>query len=184
MDIRIRLHDLEFKPYISTDQLRQCIQQMGAALTTDYKGRNPLFLGVLNGAFVFAADLLRACDMDCEISFIRLSSYAGTQSSGSVATVIGLQMDVTGRDVVIVEDIVDSGRTLHEFLPELWKLEPASVRIAALLLKPDALEFDVNVDYIGFEIPSRFVVGYGLDYNGLGRNLPDIWQLDMEGVSV
>lgn len=179
MDPRIRIHDLHFTPFISAGQLQQRIDEMGAALTAEYKGRNPLFLGVLNGAFVFAADLLRACDMDCEMSFIRLASYAGTVSSGAVATVIGLREDVRGRDIIIVEDIVDSGRTLHQFLPDLWKLEPASVKIAALLVKPDAMEFEVKTDFIGFEIPPKFVVGYGLDYNGLGRNLKDIWQLEV-----
>ncbi len=177
----MRLHDLEFVPFLSAEDLKQRVEEMGAALTADYQGRTPLLLGVLNGAFIFAADLMRACQMDCEMSFIRLASYAGTASSGSVATVIGLREDVRGRDVIIVEDIVDSGRTLHEFLPDLWKLEPASVRIAALLVKPEALEFEVKIDYTGFEIPSKFVVGYGLDYDGLGRNLADIWQLgDLE----
>lgn len=174
----MRLHDLEFGPFISAEQVKQRVGELGAALTADYKSRTPLLLGVLNGAFIFAADLIRACDMDCEISFIRLASYAGTASSGAVATVIGLREDVRGRDVIIVEDIVDSGRTLHEFLPDLWKLEPASVRVAALLVKPEALEFEIKVDYTGFEIPSKFVVGYGLDYNGLGRNVEGIWQLE------
>ncbi len=181
MNNRIRLHDLEFAPFISEEQLQQRINEMGAAITADFKGRNPMFLGVLNGAFIFAADLIRACDMDCEISFIRLASYSGTASSGSVATVIGLREDVRGRHVIIVEDIVDSGRTLHQFLPDLRELEPASISIAALLVKPDAMEFEVKPDYVGFEIPMKFVVGYGLDYNGLGRNLKEIRQLIVEG---
>ncbi len=176
-DHLIQLHDLQFRPYLLAADIQARVQQLGKAIKKRYADQNPLFLGVLNGAFVFAADLLRACDFDCEISFIKLSSYRGTQSTGDVATLIGLEQSIAGRHVIIVEDIVDSGRTMHSLLPDLEKLGVASAEICTLLLKPDALEFDVDVRYVGFKIPSKFVVGYGLDYDELGRNLPDIYQL-------
>lgn len=178
MTSHIQLHDLRFRPMISADDLSRRVQQMGREIGERFRGQRPVLLGVLNGAFVFAADLARACDFDCEVSFIKLSSYQGTQSSGNVARLIGLETDVKDRHVIIVEDIIDSGRTIHQFLPELRKLHPASISIAVLLFKPEALEFELTMDWVGFEIPNRFVVGYGLDYNGLGRNLSNIYELD------
>lgn len=175
----IQLHDLRFRPMMDAETLSRRVQEIGREIARRYKDQRPVLLGVLNGAFVFAADLARACDIDCEVSFIKLSSYQGIQSSGNVAQLIGLEIDVKNRPVIIVEDIIDSGRTMHQFLPELRQLEPSSIAIAVLLLKPEALEFEVPIDWVGFEIPNRFVVGYGLDYNGLGRNLSDIYELDM-----
>lgn len=177
MSDTITLHDLRFRPMISAEALQIRVKELGAALRERYSDQRPIFLGVLNGAFVFAADLIRACNFDCEISFIKLSSYRGMQSTGHVSQIIGLEIEVRNRPLIIVEDIIDSGRTMHQFLPELQQLEPASVAIAALLLKPEALEFPIGIDYLGFEIENRFVVGYGLDYNGLGRNLNSIYEL-------
>lgn len=157
--------------------LQSRIAEMGAALNASLKGKNPLFISVLNGAFVFAADLIRHFEGDCEIAFVRLASYSGTQSSGQVKTVVGLDHKLKDRHLVVVEDIVDTGRTLHYFLEELRAQEPASIQTVALLRKPDALQFDLPVEQVGFDIGDRFVVGYGLDYNGLGRNLPEIYCL-------
>ncbi len=154
------------------------VQELGDAISRDYAGRRPLLLGVLNGAFIFAADLVRACSIDCEMSFIKLSSYKGTQSTGEITQMIGLETPVENRHVILVEDIIDSGHTMAHFLPALRLLQPASIAVAALLFKPDALVHPVHIDYLGFEIPNHFVVGYGLDYNGLGRNLRAIYQLE------
>ncbi|MCO6477555.1 MAG: hypoxanthine phosphoribosyltransferase [Phaeodactylibacter sp.] len=178
MKDHIKIHGLSFRPYISREQIADKVAEMGRQISRDYAGRSPLFLAVLNGAFMFAADLIRACEIDCAITFIRLSSYEGLSSSGKLKTVIGLQEeDVKGRDIVIVEDIIDTGHTMSEFLPQLATMGPASVSIAAFLVKTEALECDVDIHYTGFEIPTKFVIGYGLDYDGLGRNIPDIYQL-------
>lgn len=170
-------HDLSFQTMISEAEIRDRVREMGRMISERYRGKNPLFLAVLNGAFIFAADLMRACNIDCEISFIKLKSYQGTESTGEVAQHIGLEVDVEGRAIILVEDIIDSGKTMTEFLPKLKEMNPDSVEIASLLFKPDALEHDLKVQYVGFEIPPRFVIGYGLDYDGHGRNLPDIYQL-------
>ncbi|MCB0585555.1 MAG: hypoxanthine phosphoribosyltransferase [Phaeodactylibacter sp.] len=178
MKDNIEIHGLSFRPYISQAQIAEKIAEIGQQVSRDYKGKSPLFLAVLNGAFMFAADLIRACEIDCAISFIRLASYDGLNSSGEVKTVIGLQdEDVKGKDVVIIEDIVDTGQTMAHFVPQLEEMGPASVAIASFLVKREALESDVDIKYVGFEIPNRFVIGYGLDYDGLGRNIPDIYQL-------
>ncbi|MCB0570571.1 MAG: hypoxanthine phosphoribosyltransferase [Phaeodactylibacter sp.] len=178
MSTTITVHGLSFSPFLGAQDIQARILAMGAQISSDYEGKRPLFLAVLNGAFMFAADLLRACTVDCEIAFIRLASYDGLSSSGKVKTVIGLQEHLEGRHVIVVEDIVDSGKTLSEFLPQLREKGPASVSVAALLVKPEALEFEVPIHYKGFDIPSSFVVGYGLDYDGLGRNLPELYQLN------
>jgi hypoxanthine phosphoribosyltransferase len=170
----MQIHDLEFKPFLSALQIQDRVQAIGAALTAQYEKDNPLFISILSGAFVFASDLIRAFDAPCEIGFVKLSSYKGTRSSGDVQTVMGLEKNLEGRHLIVVEDIVDTGRTLHFFLEHLRSQKPASVCTVALLCKPDALQFEVPIDYIGFEIPDEFVVGYGLDYDGLGRNLPDL----------
>lgn len=173
----IQLHDLHFQPYITQEEIQQRVQAIGQQLQERYKGKKPIFLCVLNGSFIFAADLVRYCNINSEISFIRLSSYAGTSSTGAVTTLLGINQELKDRHVIIVEDIIDTGKTLFQFIPVLETHQPASVAICSLLLKPDAVEYDVKAEYIGFEIPSKFVVGYGLDYDGLGRNLPDIYQL-------
>jgi hypoxanthine phosphoribosyltransferase len=175
---RIQLHDLHFRPYLSEAQLQARIRELGQEIAADYQDKKPLFIGILNGAFMFTADLARACHFDADFAFVRLKSYEGTSSSGEVITMIGLKAPVEGRHLILVEDIIDTGRTLHAFLPQLQAQNPASVRIAALLSKPEARVQPLEADYTGFEIPNKFVVGYGLDYNELGRNLPAIYQLE------
>jgi len=173
----LRIHDKNFKPYISEEAIREKVSELAAVLNQDYRDKKPLFIAILNGAFMFAADLFKSLHIDAEISFIKLASYKGMKSSGQVITAIGLDIDLFDRHIVIVEDIVDTGKTLHEFLPQLWHQQPASIKIVALLQKPEARLFQLKVDYTGFEIPDKFVVGYGLDYNGLGRNTAAIYQL-------
>ncbi|HVY74108.1 MAG TPA: hypoxanthine phosphoribosyltransferase [Puia sp.] len=173
----IQVHDKRFKPYISEEDIRKKVSELAGRLSHDYRDKHPLFIGILNGSFIFAADLFRELSVEAEISFIKLASYKGTKSSGQVIASIGLDTEVFGRHVVIVEDIVDTGKTLSEFLPQLRHQQPASLKIVALLHKPGATTYPIQVDYKGFEIPDKFVVGYGLDYNGLGRNTPAIYQL-------
>lgn len=173
----VRVHDKTFGTYLTEAALQEKVAQMAAALNKDYAGKKPLFIAILNGAFMFAADLFKRLTIDAEISFIKLASYKGMKSSGNVITAIGLEMSLYGRDVVIVEDIVDTGKTLYHFLPQLQHQQPASLKIAALLHKPEAAQFPLQIDYLGFSIPNKFVVGYGLDYDGLGRNLKEIYQL-------
>ena len=177
MQKTITAHDLNFQVFLTSESIAERVASLAQQLSTDYQGQRPLIIGVLNGAFVFVADLVRQCDFECEVAFVRLASYDGTASSGEIKTVYGLDIPLEGRHVIVVEDIVDSGRMLHHFRDTLRAKNPASVRLAALLLKPEALQFPLTVDYLGFEIADKFVVGYGLDYDGLCRNLPDIYQL-------
>jgi hypoxanthine phosphoribosyltransferase len=173
----IRIHDKEFEPYLPADQIALKIQEMAGNINRDYAGKRPLFIAILNGSFIFAADIFKSITIEAEICFIKLASYKGTKSSGQVITAIGLDTDIFGRHIIILEDIVDTGRTLHEFLPQLEHQQPASLTIAALLHKPDATLYPVKIGYKGFSIPDKFVLGYGLDYNGLGRNIKEIYQL-------
>ena len=173
----VRVHDLTFVPFIDAPTIRERVRELGRIISTDYADKRPVLVGVLNGAFLFVADLVRALDVDCEVSFVKLRSYDGLSSAGAVQTLLGLDTDLRGRHVLLVEDIVDTGNTLHYFIPDLLKLQPASVELAVLLLKPEALEQDLRIKYLGFEIENRFVVGYGLDYRELGRNLPALYQL-------
>jgi hypoxanthine phosphoribosyltransferase len=173
----VTVHDKKFDIYIPEDILQQKIMEMASVISKDYKNKKPLFIAILNGSFMFAADLFKHLSIDAEVCFIKLASYKGMKSSGSIITAIGLDQDLFGRDVVIVEDIVDTGKTLNEFLPKLMHQQPATLKIASLLHKPDATKFPLMIDYIGFQIPDKFVVGYGLDYDGLGRNLKEIYQL-------
>jgi hypoxanthine phosphoribosyltransferase len=173
----IKLHDKTFDTYLSEKEIQEKVRKIADELNRDYKGRHPLFIAILNGSFMFAADLFKNLTIDAEICFIKLASYSGMKSSGKIVTAIGLDQDLFGREVVIVEDIVDTGKTLNEFLPKLQHQQPKSLKIAALLHKPEATQFPLNIDYLGFSIPNKFVVGYGLDYDGLGRNLKEIFQL-------
>jgi hypoxanthine phosphoribosyltransferase len=173
----IRVHDKEFESYLSSEEIKTAITKIAEAVNSDYSDKRPLFIAILNGAFIFAADLFKAITIDAEICFIKLASYKGTKSSGQVITAIGLDVDLVDRHVVIIEDIVDTGKTLNEFLPQLRNQRPASMKIAALLHKPEATKFPLTIDYLGFTIPDKFVVGYGLDYDGLGRNIPAIYKL-------
>jgi len=173
----VSAHELEFEPYLTEAQIMQRVQEMGEALREPFQGKYPLFIGILNGSFMFIADLVRACDIDCEVSFTKLSSYSGVASTGEVTTLIGLDADIKGREVIVVEDIVDTGKTLEKFMATLKDYEPASVTLVSLLVKPEVFKNRFDVDYIGFEIPNKFVIGYGLDYNGAGRYLKGIYQL-------
>ena len=173
----IKLHDKTFNTYLSEEEIQQKVKGIADQLNLDYKDRRPLFVAILNGSFMFAADLFKYLKIDAEISFIKLASYKGMKSSGNVITAIGLEMDLYGREVVIVEDIVDTGKTLHQFLPKLDHQQPKSLKIAALLHKPEATQYQLKIDYLGFSIPNKFVVGYGLDFDGLGRNYKEIYQL-------
>jgi hypoxanthine phosphoribosyltransferase len=174
---QIKVHDKEFGTYLSEEVILQKVKELAAAINKDYEGKRPLFVAILNGSFMFASDLFKQLTINAEICFIKLASYKGTRSTGHVITAIGLDHDLYNRHVVIIEDIVDTGKTLNEFLPQLHHQNPASLKIVALLHKPEATQFPITVDYTGFSIPNKFVVGYGLDYDGLGRNLKEIYQL-------
>jgi len=173
----LKILDKEFVPYLSEQQIQEKITILAAQLNKDYAGKKPIFLSILNGSFLFTADLFKQITIEAEVSFIKLASYKGTSSTGNVITAIGLDANVNGRDVIILEDIIDTGKTLHHYLPELASHQPASIKIAVLLNKTEALAFPVKVDYSCFDIPNKFVVGYGLDYDGLGRNNKEIYQL-------
>jgi hypoxanthine phosphoribosyltransferase len=173
----IKVHDKSFETYLSEKTIQQRVKELAAAINKDYEGKRPLFIAILNGSFMFASDLFRNLTIEAELCFIKLASYKGMKSSGKVTTSIGLEEDIYGKDIIIVEDIVDTGKTLHIFLPKLLHQQPKSLKIAALLHKSEATEYPMVIDYIGFDIPNKFVVGYGLDYDGLGRNLKEIYQL-------
>ncbi|HEV2831301.1 MAG TPA: hypoxanthine phosphoribosyltransferase [Hanamia sp.] len=173
----IKVHDKEFVPYLTSEEIEEQVQRVAEEINKDYVGKKPLFIAILNGAFIFAADLLKKVNVEAEICFIKLASYKGVKSTGKVITAIGLDIELYDRDIIIVEDIVDTGKTLSQFLPQIEHQHPASLKIAALLHKPDAMVHPIKIDYLGFTIPNKFVVGYGLDYDGLGRNIKEIYQL-------
>lgn len=176
MEKLVRLNDRDFRLYKSESEILNAVRNVAHQINEDYIGKRPLLIPVLNGSFMFASDLIKELMLDCELCFIKAASYNGT-NNGAVSTVIGLNHDIEGRHVIIIEDIVDTGNTLAKILPEFREKNPASIKIAALILKPDALQNDITVDYVGMQIPNDFIVGYGLDYNGLGRNLRDIYQV-------
>ncbi len=171
------IKDKRFEVNIPAAKIDQRVKELGAKLNEDLKNTRPIFVSVLNGSFIFAADLFREIKMEAEITFIRVSSYSGTESTGTVKSVVGIKENLEGRTVVIIEDIVDTGDTAIYLIDELKKQNPEKILFASLLLKPDALRHPVKIDYVGFEVPNDFLVGYGLDYDGLGRNLKDIYKL-------
>lgn len=173
----IRVHDKHFKPYISADKISEEVKRIAGEINKDYAGRKPLFIAILNGSFMFAADLFKEINIETEICFIKLASYKGIKSSGQVITAIGLDVDLVGREIIVIEDIVDTGNTLSKFLPQINHHHPASLKIAALLHKPEAMVHPIKIDYLGFSVPNKFLLGYGLDYDGLGRNIKEIYQL-------
>lgn len=173
----IQVHDKKFRPYINAEEIQVRIKAVADELNKDYAGKRPIFIAILNGSFMFASDLFKYVTIEAEICFIKLASYKGTKSTGNVITSIGLDEPLEGRHVVIIEDIVDTGNTLTKFLPQLHVQQPASLKIAALLQKPDALEHPLDINYLGFSVPNKFLLGFGLDYDGLGRNLGEIYQL-------
>jgi hypoxanthine phosphoribosyltransferase len=173
----IQVHDKVFEPYINPEQIAERVVSLAGRINEDYAYKKPLFLSILNGSFMFASDLFKSIIIDAEICFIKLASYKGTKSTGHVITAIGLDTDIYDRHIIIIEDIVDTGKTLSHFIPQLKHQQPASLTIASLLLKPEAIVHPLDIKYLGFSIPDKFVVGYGLDYNGLGRNLDRIYKL-------
>ncbi len=173
----IQVNGKKFQPYLTAAEIDKQIKRIGAEINENYSGKRPLFIAILNGSFMFASDLFKELSIDAEICFIKLASYKGTRSTGHVITSIGLDESLKDRHVIIIEDIVDTGKTLNEFLPQLQDQQPASLTIAALLHKPDALQFPLKIDYLGFNVPNKFLLGYGLDFDGLGRNLKEIYQL-------
>lgn len=173
---QIKLWDRYFTPFISAEDIQKRVAAMGNTISLDYTGKRPIFVAVLNGCLHFSSDLTRCFDEKCEISFVKYTSYQGMQSTGRLQQVLGLQENVFGRHVILLEDIVDSGLTLAGIFESIAALDPLSIRTATLLYKPKALKYSVKPDYVGFEIGNEFVVGYGMDYNGLGRNLPDLYQ--------
>jgi hypoxanthine phosphoribosyltransferase len=173
----VKIKDKTFKTSISQEEIQQRIKEVAARINKDMAGKNPLFLGVLNGAFMFAADLMREITIPCEISFVKLASYQGTTSTGKVKEIFGINEDLTGRNVIIIEDIVDTGRTMKQMVESLGTRRLESVHICSLFVKPDKLQEPIDVDYACFSIPNDFIVGYGLDYDQLGRNLKEIYTL-------
>ena len=173
----IKVHDKQFTPYLTEADITRQIKSIAEKINKDYEGKSPLFIAILNGSFMFASDLFKYLTIEAEISFIKLASYKGTKSTGNVITSIGLDEPLKGRHIIILEDIVDTGKTLFEFLPQLRDQQPASLKIAALLHKPDALKYQLEIDYLGFNVPNKFLIGFGLDYDGLARNLGEIYQL-------
>ncbi len=173
----IVLFDKKFIPFIAEIEIKQAIKKLALEIKQQYQGKKPLFIAILNGSFMFAADLFKELEIEAEICFIKLASYKGTKSSGQVVTAIGLDIDLTNRHVIILEDIIDTGKTLHTFLPQLLNQQPASLKVAVLLDKPEPRKFDVTIDYACFTIPNKFVLGYGLDFDGFGRNIKEIYQL-------
>lgn len=177
---KVSYNGLTFKPFITAQQIAERVEALAAQITEEYRDRNPLLVCVLNGAFPFAADLFRALNTDAEIAFVRLSSYEGMESSGCVRQVLGLTESVEGRPVIVVEDIIDTGRTMEKFLADLRCRKPTDVKLATLLFKPDSLKVPIRPDYVGFTIPPKFIIGFGLDLDGKARNLRDIYVLDDE----
>ena len=174
----VTIIDIDFELFIPYEKIRSVVEEMAEKMNTDFKDKNPLFICILNGSFMFAAEIFKRISLlNAEISFIKLASYSGTNTTGTVKELIGLNEDLTGRVVVVLEDIVDSGITIAKTIEQIKAKNPAEIKIATLLLKPDALQTEIQLDYIGIEIPNDFIVGYGLDYNGRGRNLIDIYKV-------
>lgn len=171
----IRIKDKQFKTFITEEQILKEVARVGEEINRDLADANPLFVSVLNGSFMFTADLMKHVSVPCGISFVKLASYAGTSSTGKVKELVGLNDDITGRTIVIVEDIIDTGLTMERLIETLKARNPKEIRIATLLVKPDKLKVDLDINYIAMSIPNDFIVGYGLDYDGLGRNYRDIY---------
>ena len=174
---KMQIKDKSFEPFIEADKIDKRTEQLANAINADYSEKKPLFLAILNGSFMFASDLMKKVTIPSEISFIKVSSYNNMVSSGHITELIGLAEPIFNRHIVVVEDIVDTGRTMKQIISSLAERGAKSIEVASLLVKPEALESKIEVKYLGFEIPNDFVVGYGLDYDGLGRNLPSIYTL-------
>lgn len=173
----IKVKDKEFELSITAAFIDEAVQKIAAEINRDYEGKDPLFISILNGSFIFAADLMRKITIPCQISFVKFSSYSGMASTKDVKELIGLNEDINGRHLIVVEDIVDTGLTIDRLLQDLKKFKPASVKLASFLFKKEAFKKNFKIDYLGITIPNEFVIGYGLDYDGYGRNLPDIYKM-------
>ncbi|MEA3449172.1 MAG: hypoxanthine phosphoribosyltransferase [Bacteroidota bacterium] len=173
----IHILDKSFKIYLTDKEITKRVSELAHQINKTYKGEELVVVGILNGCFMFASDLFKQLDLDCRISFLKLASYQGTQSTGKIRQLIGLNEDIKGKTVIILEDIIDTGITMEHIINQLKAYNPSDIKIATLLFKPDAFQKDFPIDYTGFEIPDKFIVGYGLDYNGLGRNLRQIYQI-------
>lgn len=176
----IQVKDRQFKPYMPEAEIQECVRRVADAISHDYSQKKPILCPVLTGSYLFVADLTRYIAFDAEVSFVRYASYDGMSSSGNVKTILGFPEKCKGRDVIIVEDIIDSGLTMKHMLKELEKLEPASIAICTFFYKPGNFKEDFKIDYIGKEIPNDFIVGYGLDYDGVGRTYRDVYVVDDE----
>lgn len=176
MDI-VKIKDKTFKTFIPEEKILESVKAVADRINEDMKDKNPLFLAVLNGSFIFAADLMRMITIPCQISFVKLASYEGTVSTGKITEVIGINEDLAGRTVIIVEDIVDTGLTMMRMVENLGTRHPESIHICSLLVKPEKLQVDLNIEYVAMEIPNDFIVGYGLDYDQCGRELRDIYKI-------
>lgn len=177
MTDNLTIQDKEFSVYIQAEEIQNRVKEIAAKLNVSHAGKTPLFLAILNGSFIFASDLLKNITLGCEISFVKLASYIGTSSSGKITTMIGLSESLKGKDIIIIEDIIDTGRTMKNLLGILHDHSPESITIVTLLFKKEALIENIKPDHVGFEVPDKFLVGYGLDYNGRGRNLDKIYVL-------
>ncbi len=177
---RVKIKDKTFETSMTEAEIKQRVKDLAQQMSRDLEGKNPLFLAVLNGAFIFAADLMREMTIPCEISFVKLASYQGTTSTGTIHEVIGINEDLSGRAVVIVEDIVESGLTIKRMMEQIGTRHPASVQVCTLFFKPEQLKEDLKLDYVAFSIPNDFILGYGLDYDQQGRGLKDLYTLVTE----
>ncbi len=175
---KVKLLDKRFKLFIKEDRITKRVEELAHIISSDLKNESVFFMGILNGAFMFASDLLKKIDFDCRITFLKLASYEGTSSTGNVKRLIGINEDIKDQTVVIIEDIVDTGITLEHIVKQLKGYEPKEIKVVTMFLKPDAYKGDIPVDYVGIEIPNDFIVGYGLDYDGYGRNLKNLYVLD------
>ncbi|MCX6304799.1 MAG: hypoxanthine phosphoribosyltransferase [Bacteroidetes bacterium] len=174
---KVQVRELVFEKFISKEDIDVAVQKVADGINRDFEGKNPLLLAILNGAFIFASDLMRKITIPCEITFVKFASYAGTTTTSVVKELIGVDEDLTGRHVIIVEDIVDTGITMQKLLGDVNEKKPAEVKVACFCFKPEAFQKDFAIDYVGLTISNDFIVGYGLDYNGYGRNLPDIYKI-------
>ena len=175
---KIQIRDKQFRRYIPSGEIQKIVEEIAERINRDFAGKEVIFVGILNGVFIFAADLFRRIDLDARITFLRLASYQGTQSTGRVKQLIGLSEDIRDQIIIVVEDIVDTGTTLDHIVRQLDSFQPAEIHIATLFLKPEVYHNNIPLDYVGREIPNRFIVGYGLDYDGYGRNLESLYVLD------
>ncbi|MEI7981607.1 MAG: hypoxanthine phosphoribosyltransferase [Bacteroidota bacterium] len=174
---KVKVRELVFEKFITADEIEAAVQQVADRINHEYEGKNPLLLAILNGAFIFASDLMRKITIPCEISFVKYASYSGTLTTSKVRELIGVEENLKGRHIIVVEDIVDTGITMDKLLQDIREKNPIDVKVACFCFKPEAFMKSFAIDYLGMSIPNDFIVGYGLDYNGQGRNLPEIYKV-------